>query len=65
MSSPFETVFTNTTAGYFLLFGIPAGIALGAAVGLILDRISLARARTVTARHEVVGEAPEGEHGDQ
>ena len=43
------------TAGYFLLFGIPAGVALGAAVGLIIDRVSIARARTVTVEHEVVG----------
>jgi hypothetical protein len=42
------------TAGYFLLFGIPAGIALGAAVGLLIDRVSIARARTVTVEHEVV-----------
>jgi hypothetical protein len=42
------------SAGYFLLFGIPAGVVLGAAVGLILDRISIARARTVTVEHEIV-----------
>lgn len=50
------------TLGYFLLFGIPAGVALGAAVGLILDRVSVARAKTVTVEREVVegeaGEAP-------
>jgi hypothetical protein len=44
------------SAGYFLLFGIPAGLALGAAVGLIIDRVSVARARTVTVEHEIVGE---------
>jgi hypothetical protein len=42
--------------GYFLLFGAPAGAALGALVGLIIDRISVARARTVTVEREVVGE---------
>jgi hypothetical protein len=47
------------TAGYFLLFGIPAGLVLGAAVGLILDRVSIARARTVTASREIVGEPPQ------
>ncbi|MEO8261135.1 MAG: hypothetical protein ABI566_01085 [Pseudolysinimonas sp.] len=47
------------TAGYFLLFGIPAGVALGAAVGLIIDRVSIARARTVTVEHEVVGQPAE------
>ena len=40
--------------GYFLLFGAPAGAALGALVGLVIDRISVARARTVTMEHEVV-----------
>ncbi|MEO8095647.1 MAG: hypothetical protein ABI632_12070 [Pseudolysinimonas sp.] len=43
------------TAGYFLLFGVPAGVALGATVGLIIDRVSIARARTVTVEHETVG----------
>ena len=40
--------------GYFLLFGAPAGAALGAIVGLIIDRVSIARARTVTVDREVV-----------
>jgi F0F1-type ATP synthase assembly protein I len=42
------------SVGYFLLFGIPAGLVLGAAVGLIIDRVSIARARTVVMEHEVV-----------
>lgn len=33
---------------YFALFGITGGVALGALVALILDRISIRRARTVT-----------------
>jgi hypothetical protein len=45
--------------GYFLLFGAPAGAAVGALVGLIIDRVSLTRARTVTVEHEVVGEPGE------
>lgn len=44
--------------GYFLLFGAPAGAVLGAVVGLIIDRVSIARARTVTVEREVV-EAPD------
>jgi hypothetical protein len=48
--------------GYFLLFGAPAGAALGALVGLVIDRISVARARTVTVEHEVVGDAPDSEN---
>jgi len=46
------------TLGYFLLFGIPAGVVLGAVVGLVLDAISRRRARTVTAEREVVTEGP-------
>lgn len=42
------------TVGYFLLFGIPAGVVLGAAVGLIIDAFSRRRARTVTAMRELV-----------
>lgn len=42
--------------GYFLLFGAPAGAALGALVGLIIDRVSIARARTVTVERQVVGD---------
>ena len=42
--------------GYFLLFGAPAGAVLGGAIGLIIDRVSVARARTVTVEREVVGD---------
>lgn len=45
--------------GYFVLFGAPAGAALGAAIGLIIDRVSIARARTVTVEREVVGDLDE------
>ncbi len=48
--------------GYFLLFGAPAGAALGALVGLVIDRISVARARTVTVEREVVADAPDAEN---
>lgn len=37
------------TFAYFCLFGIPAGVVLGASVALILDRISMKRAKTVDA----------------
>lgn len=39
---------------YFCLFGVPAGLLLGALVAIVLDAISTRRARTVTvARDEV------------
>lgn len=40
--------------GYFLLYGVPAGLVLGAVVGLALDAISRRRARTVLAEREHV-----------
>ena len=40
--------------GYFALFGVPIGVALGALLALFLDRISLRRTRTVTVEHERV-----------
>ena len=42
--------------GYFLLYGIPAGVVLGAVVGLILDRRSRRRATSVSVEHESVVE---------
>ena len=47
--------------GYFLLYGIPAGVVVGALVGLVFDRVSIARARTVTVEREVVGEPDDGD----
>ena len=44
--------------GYFCLYGVPAGVVLGAIVGLALDRRSIRRARTVTAERAQV-ETPE------
>lgn len=45
------------TFGYFCLYGVPAGVVVGAIVGLLLDRRSVRRARVVTAEREQV-EAP-------
>ena len=48
--------------GYFLLYGIPAGVALGAVVALILDASSRRKSRIVEAEHTVVDAPPvEGE----
>ncbi len=47
------------TYGYFCLYGVPAGFAIGTLVGLLLDRRSVRRARTVTAEHERVAPRPE------
>lgn len=40
--------------GYFSLFGVPAGVALGALVVLVLDQMSIRRARAATVEHETV-----------
>lgn len=45
---------------YFCLYGVPAGVVLGAAVALVLDAISKRRAGTVTvARDEIVEPGPD------
>ena len=49
----------GATVGYFMLYGVPAGVALGALIGLIIDRVSTKRATTVTVEREVVGDDPE------
>jgi len=66
MFTPDPAVGFAASFGYFLLFGAPAGAVLGAVIGLIIDRISLARSRTVTAEREVVGEPgdDDGDDGD-
>jgi len=46
---------------YFCLYGIPAGVALGALVAIALDQISTRRSRTVTVEHdEITGEDVDG-----
>lgn len=44
----------GSTYGYFCVFGVPAGIVVGALVGLVLDRRSQRRARVVTAERAQV-----------
>jgi hypothetical protein len=39
---------------YFCLYGIPAGVAFGALIGIVLDLISSRHARTVTVVRDVV-----------
>lgn len=38
--------------GFLLLWAVPAGIALGGVIALLLDRASRKRARVVTVAHE-------------
>lgn len=42
--------------GFALLWTVPAGIALGGAVALILERVVRKQARTVSVQHERVTE---------
>lgn len=42
------------TVAYFSLYGVSAGVVLGALVALILDRRSSKRAKSVSAVHEEV-----------
>lgn len=51
--------------GYFSLYGVTAGVLLGAVVSIVLDRRSHRTARTVDAERELVEPAPiEGELED-
>lgn len=43
------------TFGYFLVYGLPFGVLLGALVALALDAVSRRRARTVVAVRDAVG----------
>jgi len=54
----------TATVAYFALYGVSAGVVLGAVVGLIADRVSRRRSQPVTVEHAVVEEEPRAE-GDQ
>ena len=53
-----EKVGYAATVGYFLLYGIPIGIVLGALLALVLDRLSVRRARTIVAERVTVDPLP-------
>jgi len=55
------TVGFPATFGYFLLYGVPAGVVLGGLVAIILDRASNRRAKTVSMEHTVVEPLPEAD----
>jgi hypothetical protein len=40
--------------GYFALYGVTAGVLLGALVALVIDRVGLSRARSVTVERETI-----------
>lgn len=40
--------------GYFLIYGIPAGVLVAALVALVVDRRSKRRTRTVSVEHQQV-----------
>jgi len=51
--------------GYFALYGVTAGVVLGALLALLVDRISLRRAKETTLERTTVEAAPvEGEIED-
>lgn len=47
------------TVAYFSLYGVSAGVVLGAVVALILDRRSSKRAKSISVEHEEVVAEPE------
>lgn len=40
--------------GYFALYGVTAGVLIGAVTALIIDRVGLSRARSVTVERETI-----------
>ncbi|TXN30513.1 hypothetical protein FVP33_10815 [Lacisediminihabitans profunda] len=44
--------------GYFALYGVPAGVLVGAIVAIVLDRVSSRRARSVVVEHTAVDPLP-------
>lgn len=44
------------SVAYFSLFGVSAGVAIGALIAIILDRRSLKRTRSVRVEHAEVGD---------
>ena len=44
--------------GYFAVYGVPIGVALGGLLAILLDRISLRRSRTVAVEHEHIDAPP-------
>ena len=49
------------TVAYFSIYGVSAGVVLGAVVALILDRISSKRAKSISVEHEEVVTEPEAD----
>ena len=47
------------TVAYFSLYGVSAGVVLGAVVALVLDRISSKRAKSISVEHEEVIAEPD------
>lgn len=47
--------------GYFSIFGITAGVLIGAIIGIVLDRRSQKHVRTVQAERQTVEAAPEAD----
>jgi hypothetical protein len=52
------TVGFPATFGYFLLYGVPAGVVLGALIALVLDRVSVHRAKNIMVEHTTVDPLP-------
>jgi hypothetical protein len=40
--------------GYFALYGVTAGVLVGALIALVIDRVGLSRARSVTVERETI-----------
>ncbi len=47
------------TVGYFLLYGVPIGVVLGALIAIVLDRASTRRARRIVMQVTLVDALPD------
>lgn len=44
--------------GYFAIYGVPAGVLVGAFVAIVLDRVSSRRSKSVVVEHTTVDPLP-------
>ncbi len=50
--------------GYLMIFGVPAGVLIGALVALFIDRVSTRRARVIAAERSHADAVPEEVEGE-
>jgi hypothetical protein len=54
----------GTLVGYLMLFGVPAGVALGGIVAIVIDLVTTRRARVLAAERSHADAVPEEVEGE-